>query len=263
MNPPAQDAFRVVPCSSNTAGPAATREPARRWKRILPVFLFLVSTGAALAQGFLYVPNGLGNVEGNSSTVDPFTSSSFRFQQVYASSQFPSGGFISRIAFRIDGGSTNNVQMGFDGSSLVLSTTARGVDSLSPVFAENRGADAVTVRTAGASFGGFPPAPGTTAAFDAIFTFQTPFFYNPAQGNLLVELAGSGGQAFFPGAMDAQFSSGDSVSWVVAQSTFASSGAPSSLGLATRFDIAAVPEPSTWALLVLGGTLALFFRPKR
>ena len=78
MNQPAQDAFRVVPCSSNTAGPAATREPARRWKRILPVFLFLISTGAALAQGTLVVPNVLANTEGNSSTSDPFTSSSFR-----------------------------------------------------------------------------------------------------------------------------------------------------------------------------------------
>jgi hypothetical protein len=215
------------------------------------IAIWLASAGVALAQGFLVVPNGLGNVEGNSSTVDPFTSSSFRFQQIYGASQFPSGGFITQIAFRIDGANANEVEMFFGGTTLTLSTTPVAPDFLDPIFGNNLGADALTVRTGGASFSGFPPVPGTTAPFNATFSFTTPFFYNPAQGNLLVDLVGAGGQAFFPGAMDAQSLAGDSVSWVYSLNGSSPSGTASTLGLVTRFTINAVPEPSTWALTLV------------
>lgn len=224
---------------------------------------WLASTMTALAQGTFVVPNGLGNVEGNSSTVAPFTSSSFRFQQVYGASQFPSGGYITQIAFRIDATNVGSVQMLFSGSTLTLSTTPVMSDSLSPVFANNVGANAITVRTLATVFSGLPPASGTTAAFDTTLTFSTPFLYNPGHGNLLVDLVGAGGQPFFPGAMDAESLAGDSVSWVYSLNGSSSSGTASTLGLVTRFTMNAVPEPSTLALFVVGVAALLVTRGRK
>lgn len=224
---------------------------------------WLASTMTALAQGTFVVPNGLGNVEGNSSTVAPFTSSSFRFQQVYGASQFPSGGYITQLAFRIDGANASEVEMFFGGTTLTLSTTPILPDFLNAVFANNLGPDALTVRTGGASFSGLPPAPGTTAAFNAVFSFQQPFFYNPGQGNLLVDLVGAGGQPFFPGAMDAESLAGDSVSWVYSLNGSSSSGTASTLGLVTRFTMNAVPEPSTLVLFVVGVAALLGTRGRK
>src|SRR6188474_2924301 len=76
---------------------------------ILPIYLLLAGAGAGLAQETFVVPNGNANVEGNSSTSDPFTSSTFRMQMVFDASQFaiPAGasGRINAISFRIDGAS--------------------------------------------------------------------------------------------------------------------------------------------------------------
>jgi hypothetical protein len=226
------------------------------------MFTFLLAAGFAQAQGTFVVPNAQANTEGNSSTSDPFTSSSFRFQQLYTASQFGAGGVVTELAFRIDGGNTNSVTMFFGNSTLVLSTTTRAADSLSPIFGDNLGGDAMTVRTGPASFGGLVPAPGTTATFDAIFSFQNGFTYNPAQGNLLIDLRGVTGQAFLPGAMDAQSATGDAVSWVYALNNLASSGTPSTLGLVTRFQVFSVPEPTTWILTLLGLAVCLIFRKR-
>jgi hypothetical protein len=95
------------------------------------------------------VPNGLGNVEGNSSTSDPFTSSSFRLQQVFDASEFGFAGGntyrIDSIWFRIDASSAGNAEFSFTGSAIQLSTTAACADSLSPVFADNIGPNVTTI----------------------------------------------------------------------------------------------------------------------
>jgi hypothetical protein len=230
-------------------------------KNIVQIIVFLAGTCFALAQSTFVVPNVRANTEGNSSTSDPFMSASFRFQQVYSASQFPSGGYINQIAFRLDGSATNVATMLFGNTTLILSMTSRSPDGLSSVFADNRSPDAVTVRSGGDTFGGNPPSPGSISAFDTVFTFDTPFFYNPGQGNLLIELAGSAGHVFAPGAMDAESTIGDSVSWVMAQSAFVSSGTASTLGLITQFEMTPVPEPSAIVLVLIG--LGTWFFLKR
>ena len=47
-------------------------------KKIISILLLWSSALAAPAQGTVVVPNGFATVDGNSSTSDPFTSSSFR-----------------------------------------------------------------------------------------------------------------------------------------------------------------------------------------
>src|SRR5206468_2410783 len=159
---------------------------------------------------------------------------------------------ISQIAFRLDGATTSDVTMFFGGTTLTLSTTPVGPDGLSTDFSFNIGSNPVTVRTGAGSFGGSPPSPGSTAAFSSTFSFTTPYLYNPAQGNLLIDLRGRSGQLFSPGAMDGQRTFGDSVSWVVATSELSPSGTADTFGLVTRLTVNAVPEPSTYALVLLG-----------
>src|ERR1044071_9683350 len=98
----------------------------------------LCCAGVAFAQGnFLVVPNNLANTEGNSSMSEVFSSSSFRLQQVFDASQFAFLGngtcHVFQLAFRVDGAATSEMLSFFGGVGVVLSTTQRGADSLSPV----------------------------------------------------------------------------------------------------------------------------------
>jgi hypothetical protein len=245
-------------------------KPAR--KTILCSLFLLLQTWVALAQAAttaqVVVPNALANVEGNSSTSDPFTSSSFRFQQVFDASQFSFLGStsfarIDSISFRIDGASSDNVLYSFGGASVQLSTTTKSADDLSAVFAENIGADVVTIRNGAISFGGTFQPGSNPQPFGQVIPATTPFFYVPSRGNLLLDITAGGGLVLFPGSLDAQSTPGDSVSRVFANSEIALSGTADSLGLVTRFNLTIIPEPSTSALLILGaGMTMLFLRRK-
>src|SRR5439155_473356 len=89
----------------------------------------------------IVVPNDRATRGGNSADNLPFANN-YRLQQVCDASQFsaiaPSGGWINAIYFRVDGG----VFTATDPSMQVnLSTTSKGPDGLSSVFAENVGSD--------------------------------------------------------------------------------------------------------------------------
>jgi hypothetical protein len=216
----------------------------------------------------MVVPNNLATVEGNSSVAAPFNSTSFRFQQVFDASQFaiPAGmsGRVDSISFRVDGASTSDVLLFFGGSSVQLATTQRGPDGLSSIFAENRSLDSVTIWLGALSLSGDPASGLPPAPFNiAIQSFGAgTFFYDPRMGNLLLEVAAGDGQAFLPGALDGHSATGDSISWVFANSAGASSGTAQTLGLATRFDITVVPEPAS-SLLLLAGLTTLAFARRR
>jgi hypothetical protein len=140
-----------------------------------------------------------------------------------------------------------------------LSTTAAAPDALSTTFASTVGLDNTIV------FGGAGGAPlalssaftgpaGGTKAFDIVINLTTPFHYNPALGNLLLDVRNFGGGTTT--TFDAQTTSGDPVSRAV--TTFsgvnsATADLNDTIGLVTRFTTtAAVPEPSTLALTGLG-----------
>lgn len=145
----------------------------------------------------IVVPGDLANVEGNSSAAAPFNSRSFRFQQVFGASQFaiPAGmsARIDGISLRVDGAATDDVLLFFGGSSVKLSTTQRMPDTLSPVFADNRGVDAVTIWSGALSLSGDPSSSALPAPFNPVIPVTTAFYYNPSQGNLLLDVSGFGG----------------------------------------------------------------------
>ena len=72
---------------------------------------------------------------------------------------------------------------------IYASTTKRSVANMSTTFAENLGTNTTlvfdgTLRLTTANL----PGPGDTRQFDILFPFTTPFLYDPAAGNLLLDL---------------------------------------------------------------------------
>jgi hypothetical protein len=96
----------------------------------------------------------------------------------------------------------------------------------------------------------------TLGLFDTIINFTTPFLYNPAAGNLLLDVRNFSGASVTNTFFDAQTTTGDSVSRVYGAegAPLATSGTTDSLGLITRFTYstpnASVPEPGSLAMLL-------------
>lgn len=240
-------------------------------KTIIQTALLLVNACAALAQVTpVVVPNSNANMEGNSSASDVMVASSFRLQMVFDGSEFAFlssapgvTNALSTISFRIDGTSSDNVLSLFDGGSVTLSVTPRGPDDLSPIFADNVGANPMTVFTGALQFGrGYVPG-ANPQPFAISIIATSPFYYSPAQGNLLLDIIAGGGHVLFPGSLDAQLATGDGISRVFASSEIAASGTADTLGLVTRFNFVVIPEPSPTALAMLGTGMVLLIIRKR
>jgi len=169
--------------------------------------------------GALVVPNQWSTAQGDAGNLLPlFSSQPIRYQQVFDASQFsrlnPGGGSINRIAFRGHGpgvpftATISQLQVN-------LSTTTKTPDGLSSTFAENIGTDDTQV------FSGPLPAAvtftGGPTNFEVVVNFTTPFFYNPAKGNLLLDIRNSQGGVEVPAndqELDGTSASSDSVSRV-------------------------------------------------
>jgi hypothetical protein len=233
--------------------------------------LLTLSLSVEAAQSQFIITPSPGNLDGNSFLTPFNTSQSGRFQQVYDASLFsslpPGGGSIYYIFFRVDPFLGQSFSAGISNLQINLSTTTRGVDGLSSSFDQNTGAnDTVAlgprpVGIGGAGGGGF-------SGFTVSFTLDHPFYYDPAMGNLLLDFRIYAGAPNMPGGiawLDAFDVAGDGVSSVSAYgSSLPGVGQVSTLGLATEFSIAAVPEPSTLALLATGlGTAFLRWRKNK
>jgi hypothetical protein len=72
---------------------------------------------------------------------------------------------------------------------IYASTTSRTVAGISTTFAENLGPDNTLVfdGTVNATTENLP-GPGDTRQFDYVYSFTTPFLYDPAAGNLVLDL---------------------------------------------------------------------------
>lgn len=194
------------------------------------------------------VPVGLEEVEGNSRSSLPFSDlvdfniyvGPIRYQQVYGSSAFsrlPTGGaYLTGIFFR--GDCTSRESIAVTNLQCNLSTTAVNPDAMNARFADNIGLDDVKVfesaRAAFTNFGDPCPAGPSSSAMQ----LDVPFLYDPAKGNLLMDLRSPGafpparGLSFF----DSQLAA-DEVSRVAALSLDATTAQTvDSAGLVTRLE---------------------------
>jgi hypothetical protein len=212
-----------------------------------------------LAAAEVFVPGGYADTEGNWENRFPFTSST-RYQQVWDGSLFAATGpiEITSIAFRVDGpNGAGFAGAPISGPQIRLSTTAANEDTLSTTFAANVGADEVLVRdttinslhlSSSASFTGFG-----TRVFDVVIEFDESFFYDPSQGNLLLDVQGSliaASPIFFDGAEH----EGDGMSRIFS-TTDPNSGFKDSGVVIAQFNYN-VPAPSALALLGLSSLAA-------
>lgn len=217
--------------------------------------LFLVSGIAAgtASAVTVVVPNSLATSEGDGANAFPFHISSFfppvpsmRYQQVLHSSEFGAFGgpaVITQIAFRPDGVFGNAFSSVLPSVRIDLSTTSAAPDALSPIFAGNVGADATPVFNGSLPLSSVYAGPaGGPKDFDIVVNLTTPFFYDPAAGNLLLDVRNfGGGSTTF---LDIQNPLGDSTSRVfstVSGSVNDPSGVETSAGLVTRFTGTPVP----------------------
>jgi hypothetical protein len=161
------------------------------------------------------------------------------YQQVYSSTAFSGTISISSISFFLASSFSGNR---IDSETLLisLSTTSVAVDNLSyRNSASNVGTDVQAFGTF--TIGGISPSKLTFSG--------TPFTYNPALGNLLMEivtLSASGPQGNDFTYYDSD-NSGSVTSRVCGQSE-----CNENQGLVTEFDSAVVPEPASLGLAVLG-----------
>ncbi|MEO7411463.1 MAG: PEPxxWA-CTERM sorting domain-containing protein [Sphingomicrobium sp.] len=226
------------------------------------------------------VPTGLENVEGNSGSrnVLGFINVA-RLQQVYDADQFSQGAItITGVSFRTNGetfaGLFGTPGTAFtrttQGFQVQLSTTSASADNLSTSFSANTGSNVVSViprsdvtySTAAMS------SNGTTRDFDVTFNFLNAFVYDPSMGNLLLDLTSFGGSNRSGATLDGQNVLGDGTSSLFLQNGTGGNGATNTFGYVTRFQTAAVtgavPEPGTWAMMLLGfGAMGVSLRRRR
>jgi len=234
-------------------------------KRMVQWFAFLVSACAACAQGTLQVvvPSGLANVEGNTSTSDLFSTTPRQMVQVYAASEFGlsagTTGLISSASFRLDGATAQSFGGVWPSATIYLSTTTRTPDSLSPILSDNVGGDAIQV------FGGSLVIRATNTGvsprmFEILMQFTTPFYYDPARGNLSMYILTTSGPTNL--ILDAEGTFGDSVGRVYGPAG-PNSGTVDSVGLVTRFGITPVPEPKPVIIALLMSMLTIALRHRK
>lgn len=167
------------------------------------------------------------------------------YQQLYAGSAFPGAIKIEKIEFIRDISSLFPGEVSYS-VDLFLSTAATAVVSPAGEFAANRGADRAAV---------FSGTAGSTSS-DPTLTFDvTPYVYDPAAGDLLVEFIFTG----LPSSsvdMSLGFMGGsDRRTSLVREDAFALFGGPPTppvieiaRGLQTAFTVSAVPLPTSMAL---------------
>jgi hypothetical protein len=159
-------------------------------------------------------------------------------QTAYASSLFsgaiPGPGYVTSVTLFLNAYETAPM-------SLYLTTTPTGVGNLSSDFSDNRGTD----------FAFFASSIVTQGTRGAV-TFNGAFYYDPTRGDLLVETDN------LRVLIDSAYSNNALAQRVYSFGDYSPTGTVNSPGYAytARFEFgplaAAVPEPATWAMLILG-----------
>src|SRR5713101_197088 len=216
-----------------------------------PLILLLLGTAA-------HADTTVGTTQPGNGNCFPFTCNNSglssgqttEYQQVYSSTAFSGTQTVDGLTFYFDNGGSTNVLPGtYD---IYLSTTTAMVNSLSGDPATNRGGDFTLVDV---FTGGVNSEPAFTIGL------TTPFSYNPANGNLLLEVRAFN-QPDIPDTGLNAFLQADESGAITSRAwsaTYSPTLITDSIGLVTTFDTSpvATPEPGSIALLGLG-SIALF-----
>jgi len=176
-----------------------------------------------------------------------------RVQEVHAASDFVSSAepvlLITELSYSAPSWSGRMpIDVTLPSIEIRLSTTQKNPDGLSINFADNVGADQTVVYSGPLHF-----YETETETYD-IHVSITPFRYDPAAGNLLVDVFNYApllSRRDPDWVVDSAERFGDSVSRLGGRANSVSGGF-STFGLMTRFTYTPVPEPSTWALFGIG-----------
>jgi len=185
--------------------------------------------------------------DGNTGNCYPFGCAySGEYQQVYTASQFAGPIVIKDLEFFNTQYNNGASAMNSGTWTISLSTTAADWNTLSGTFASNIGGNNTVVFSGDLSQ---PWAFGNTLHID----LATPFAYNPADGNLLLDVVVSGATAtggsiyFDTNGYNGGSFNGDTILGRV----YGGGSVNNGYGLVTGFSTA-VPEPVSLALLGIG-----------
>jgi hypothetical protein len=201
----------------------------------------------------IVVPNQYENVEAPVGGAIP--TGPFRFQQVFAVSQFaslPPGQRTSvSFAMRPDANVTAPVSFTLSDSVIRMSTTNRNPGELSILFSDNVGADEVVVFQGGLSIStaNIGPTSGPKN-FDLVFQLQKPYTYDPTKGNLIFDVVTAGTASTISQTTDFVAEPGPLFEEIVAFTAGANQATGRFGGNVIRFTF--VPEPCCAGLFCIG-----------
>lgn len=181
-------------------------------KLLLTVSLAFLLLPASVCSGDeLVVPQANETVEGDSNNGFPFhldneffSIDSMRYQQLYDAAQFAGVSapvWITELRFRPNGSISETFSSTLPDIRINLSTTTASPDALSKTFAANIGSDDTVVFDGSLELSSNLTGDGPYD-FDIVIPLTTPFPYDPAQGNLLLDVRnfGGGSTTFFDAA---------------------------------------------------------------
>src|ERR1051325_4313452 len=127
--------------------------------------------------------------------------SNYREQTVYSATHFPAdiALLITELRYRPDYATGRAFNTTIANIQINLSTTARNPDGLNSIFANNVGFDDTIVFSGALNISSqFLGPPTGPKDFDIRIPLSTPFLYNPAAGNLLVDIRNFSGSSASP-----------------------------------------------------------------
>lgn len=236
--------------------------------RVVTIVVAAVLVAATYAHADVVVPSANELAEGNTDNGIPFNTgllfgvTSVRHQQVYGAAEFPTGSLLlTGVWFRPDIGNAGSAfgPTNIPNVTIQLSTTSMAVDGLSTTFSDNIGADVTTVHSGTLTLSSADTGPGPRD-FDIFIPFGAPFVYNPASGNLLMDVRNPSN--VITTQLDAHVGA-DSVSRLIALDVSSATGSTDSLGLITKFQFRQVPEPAALSLLAVAAMALAVGRRRR
>jgi hypothetical protein len=223
-----------------------------------------LTAAAVFADQTVIVPGQFALAEAGSSDNAPLGVSGQHFQQVFSSALLTNigvGDWIDGIAFRVEGNETALPAQTIPIYDISLSESPNAPGSLSATFADNRGADFLTVRSGPLTVnaGDFPG--GSSPNDFGWIPFSTPYQYQG--GNLLVEVAyqgfsaGRDADAVYPFAANlAQTAFGTGYNSTTADASLYAEALV--MGFSISPVMEPIPEPRAFFMIGVGFLLLVF-----